>query len=234
MNFKQIESENEQKCFDNGSEKSENISHSHQRKQNINPLSFQLTFQVPDPSDPSQLQTKTLLIEKASDGIPKDSLIIYACSPSNQGRKVAVVPTDPLYVLNPIFPGDQKVYFFNGNVLNQNHSFRDYDISNGDRIVTVPVEQMNLNVEVFWRKATRNSSNDKERFTGIHDRQTQVLFAKNNDLVLFKAESRPASNRRLMKNLMFLINDKNYSVSKTNFSSFLPEKISEAPLPILW
>jgi hypothetical protein len=81
----------------------------------------------------------------------------------------------------------KKFIFFNGDVVNQNHSFREYGISNGDRIVIIPVEQMNLNVETFWRRTTRNSSNDKERLAGIHDRQIQFLFAKNNDLVLFKA-----------------------------------------------
>jgi hypothetical protein len=235
MSVKQMQSESDQKCSGNGIGQPENISHSHHNPpQNMISPSFQLTFQVPDPSDQSKMQTQTLQIQRATDVIPKNSLIIYVCAPSSQGRKVAVVPTDPLYILNPIFSGDQKVYFFNGDVLNPNRSFIDCGISNGDRIVTVPVEQVSLDVEAFWRKATRNSSNDKDRLNGFHDHQTKFLFAKNNDLVLFKAESRPVSNRRLMKNLMFLINDQSSSFSKTNLSFFPAEKISETPLPTLW
>jgi hypothetical protein len=212
----------------------ENASNFHAKQQNSSPQSIQLTFQIPDPSDPTKMQSKTLQIQKSNGFVPKDSLIIYICAPSNQGRKVAVVPTDPLYVVNPIFPGEKKAYFFNGDILNSNRSFRDYGISNGDRIVTVPIEQMSLNAEAFWRKATRNSANDKDRLNLPHNRQTKYLFAKNNDLVLFKAESRPISNRRLMKNLMFLIDDKSSTYFKTNFTLDLPKGVSEEPLPSLW
>jgi hypothetical protein len=191
----------------------ENLEHSppndrsSSQQQMRNSSSFQIAFHVPDSNDPSKMQTKTLQIQEVTDCIPKGAIIIYVCSPSHQGRKVSVIQTDPLYVVNPIFPGDKQVYFCNSDILNSNHSFEYYGISNSDCIVAVPVEQMNLQVEAFWRKATRNSGNEKERFTGFRDQQTKQLIAKNNDLILFKAESKTSSNRRLMKNLIFLIND---------------------------
>lgn len=219
-----MQSESDQKCLINGVEKPNNISHpNHNQPQNTKSSSFQLTFQVPDSSDPSKMQTKILQIQKLSNGIPKNLLAICICAPNSQGKKVGVVPTDPLFILNPLFPGDQKVYFYNGDVLNSHCSFQDYGISNGDRIVTVPFEQMNLSTEIFWRNATRNSSNYKERSNGLHDEQTKFLNAKNNDLVLFKAESKPISNRRLMKNLMFLNDDQSSSFLKTDLS-FFPSK----------
>jgi hypothetical protein len=100
--------------------------------------------------------------------------------------------------------------------------------------VTVPVEQMNLQVEAFWRKATRNSRNDKERFSGVHDQQTKQLFARNNDLILFKAESKAVSNRRLMKNLMFLMNDQYSTYFQTIIPTVSPSHVSENSLPTLW
>jgi hypothetical protein len=204
------------------------------QQQMRNPSSFQIAFHVPDSNDPSKMQTKTLQIQEVTDCIPKGAIIIYVCSPSHQGRKVSVIPTDPLYVVNSISPGDQKEYFFNGDVLNPNHSFQDCGISNGDRIVTVPVEQMNFKVEVFWRKTTRNSVNDKERFTGIHDRRTKQLFARSNDLILFKAESRAASNRCLMRNLIFLTNDQCSTYFQTIIPADPPSHVSENSLPTLW
>jgi hypothetical protein len=196
--------------------------------------SEQLAFQVSDASDSSNMQIKAVQIQKANGTVSRDSIIIYICAPSFQFRKVAIVPTDPLYVVNPIFPGDRKVYFYNGNILNPNRSFSNYNISNGDRIVTVPIEQMNLNLETFWRKTTRNSANNKERFNLFHDQQTKYLFARNNDLVLFKAENRPISNQHLTKNLLFLIDDKSSTYFKTALVLEFPKVISEEPLPILW
>jgi hypothetical protein len=204
------------------------------QQQMTNPNSFQLAFHVPDSNDLSKMQTKILHIQKVIDCIPKGSIIIYICAPNYQGRKISVIPTDPLYIVNPIFPGDKKVYFFNGDVLNPNHSFTDYGISNRDRIVTVPAEQMNHQVEAFWRKATRSNENDKERFTGVHDRQTKQLFARSNDLILFKAESKAASNRRLMRNLMFLINDQCSTYFQTIIPADPPSHVSESSLPTLW
>jgi hypothetical protein len=77
------------------------------------------------------------------------SLIIFICSPNYQSRKVSVIPTDPLYVVNPIFPGHKKVYFYNGEILDPNLSFNYYGITNHDRIVTVAIEQMDINAELF-------------------------------------------------------------------------------------
>jgi hypothetical protein len=64
-------------------------------------------------------------------------------------KKVSVIPTDPLYVVNPIFPGYKKVYFNHGEILDPNKSFNYYGVTNGDRIVTVPIEQMSINTELF-------------------------------------------------------------------------------------
>jgi hypothetical protein len=41
--------------------------------------------------------------------------------------------------------------------------------------------------------------NEKEIFFGVHDQQEKQLFTRKNDLIIFKVESRSASNRRLMK-----------------------------------
>jgi hypothetical protein len=229
--MKRISSQNQENLNQDSHPQNEQCSSQEQaRSQN----SFQITFQVPDSSDPSKLHTKILQIQQITDCISKGSIVIFVCAPSYQGRKVSVIPTDPLYVLNPIFPGDKKVYFYNGDILNPNLSFTDYGISNGDRIVIVPIEQMNIQTEEFWRKATRNSANDKEGFSGIHDKQSKQLFARKNDLILFKAESRATSNRRLMKNLMFLIDDKSSTYSKTIIPSNSSTDVSTDPLPILW
>lgn len=231
MSLQQLQPESEGKCSFKCVEKLHNFSHSHSQQQTPSSSSSEFMFQV---HDSSQMQTKIPQIQKSTNEISENSIMIYISSPNNQIRIAYVFLTDSIDILNSIFQGDQKVYFFNGNILNPHHSFGDCGISNGDRIVTVPVEQMNLNVEAFWRKATRNGADDKERLNGLNDCQTKFVFAKNNDLTFFKAESRPASNRRLMKTLMFLINDKSSTISNTNISFFPPEKISETPLPVLW
>jgi hypothetical protein len=47
---------------------------------------------------------------------------------------------------------EEKIYFYNGDILDPNQSFQDYYIINGGRLVTVPIEQMNIKTEVFFGK----------------------------------------------------------------------------------
>jgi hypothetical protein len=49
--------------------------------------------------------------------------------------------------LNPIFLGQKKVYFCSGGILDPNQSFQYYGITDEDRIVTDPIEQMNLKTD---------------------------------------------------------------------------------------
>jgi hypothetical protein len=177
------------------------------RNEIINSQHFQTPFETINQYNSTKIQAKTIQIQKIEDNPDsvdsQYSLMVFICSPDNKSRKVSVIPSDPLYVVNPIFPGYKKVYFYNGEILDPNQSFNYYGITNDDRIATVPIEQMNINTELFWIKATKNSANDKKRFIGTSDEATKHLFEKNNDLILFKAESRANSNRRLLKNLMF-------------------------------
>jgi hypothetical protein len=109
------------------------------------------------------------------------SLQIFISSPNNAARKFAVIPNDPLLILNSIFPGDKKVYFYNGQILEPKYSFNYYGITNEDRIVTVPFEQINFQSELFWRKVTKNSMNDQERFIITNDVEAKRFVSKNSD-----------------------------------------------------
>jgi hypothetical protein len=193
--------------------------------------SYQLSFQISSESDTQKMETRTIQIQRT---IPKDSLIINAFSPSVKSRKISVVPTDSIYVLNPLFPGNQKVYFYNGDIMNINRSFKDYSIMQGDRIFIIPIEQMNANTEAFWRSATKNILDENEKYALTHDSQSKRLFARNNDLALFKAESRSASNRYLLENLKFFIDDQCSTYFPTNLTSRSPNEISNDILPTLW
>jgi hypothetical protein len=73
---------------------------------------------------------------------------------------------------------------------------------------------MNPNTEEFWRSASKNILDEKEKFALTHDPRSKLLFARNNDLALFKAESQATSNRCLLENLKFFIDDQ--------FSSYFP------------
>jgi hypothetical protein len=207
------------------------------KKEMINPEHFGIPFETHNQFDSDKIPRNTIQIEKKEESHdfknPNRSLIIYICSPNNKARKVSVIPDDSVYIVNSVFPGQRKVYFYNGEILDPNHSFNYYGITNGDRIVTVPIEQMNFNTELFWRKATKNCENNQERYTSMNDIQTKRLIAKNNDLILFKAERRVVSKRRIYRNLMFLIEEKCYSNIPTSLPDS-PASISEAALPALW
>jgi hypothetical protein len=115
-----------------------------------------------------------------------------------------------------------------------NRSFKDYSIVNEDRIFIVLIEQMNSKTEAFWRNATKNILDEKEKFALTHDSRSKLLLAQNNDLALLKAESRSSSNRCLLENLKFCIDDRYSTSFPTNLSSNFPTEISNDILPALW
>jgi hypothetical protein len=93
---------------------------------------------------------------------------------------------------------------------------------------------MNAKAEAFWRSTTKNLLDEKEKYALAHDSRSKLLFAKNNDLALFKAESQLASNRCLLENLKFFIDDQSSTSFPTNLTSNSPNEISKDALPILW
>lgn len=133
-------------------------------------------IEVKVPSDPSSTQ------------IALNSLLVFVCQPHLQGKKAIVNPTYPIYIINPIFPGMKKVYFHNGHIINPNDTFLDCEIANGDRILTVPVEEMSPNAEIFWKKATSNSSKGNQK-TFSHDSKMRQIVSKFLDLPILKEES---------------------------------------------
>jgi hypothetical protein len=84
------------------------------------------------------------------------------------------------------------------------------------------------------RNATKNVLDEKEKIALTHDSQSKLLFAKNNDLALFKAESRSSSNQYLLKILKFFIDDQYSASFPTNFDFNSPTEISNDALPTLW
>jgi hypothetical protein len=85
------------------------------------PNSYQLSFQISSETDIQKVETKMIQIQRI---ILDDSLIINIFSPNRKCMKISVIPTDPLYVLNPIFPGNTKVYFYQSDILNMNRSLK--------------------------------------------------------------------------------------------------------------
>jgi hypothetical protein len=161
--------------------------------------------------------------------LPKNIILIFVCQPGFKGRKVSVNPTDPLFIVNVVFPGQKKVYFFYGKILNPVLTFHDCYITNGARIVTVPIEQMSINAEAFWKKATQNCSKDKNKLSVNNDQVSKRLVARNKDLVLLQEEIRPNSS--------FLANSQSFDQDKSSSSvnTVIPEEskcISEEPLPL--
>jgi hypothetical protein len=125
----------------------------------------------------------------SSSQIPNHKIFLYACQPNFQGKKVRVLPTDPVYILNPIFPGEKKVYFHNGEAINPTSTFLECKIVNGDRVVTVPIEQMNCDTLRFWKKATANISSDHNKILPSYDAKLRGIFSKLKDNEFLKGES---------------------------------------------
>jgi hypothetical protein len=193
--------------------------------------SYRLSFQISSELDIKKKETRTIQIQR---NIPKDSLVINIFFPNIKGMRISVVPTDSIYILNPLFLGNQKVYFYNGNIIDINRSFKNYLITHDDQIFIITTEQMNQNTETFWRNASKNILDEKEKFALIHDQRSKLLFARNKDLALFKAESQSTLNRCLLNNLKFFIDTQFSSYFPTNLTLNYPNEVSKDILPSLW
>jgi hypothetical protein len=78
-------------------------------------------------------------------------------------NKVRVCLYDPIAVLFQILPVDEKKIFYQGRIFQSYLSVENCGIPENDRIVILPIHQMALTNEQFWRKATKRDIEDKSQ-----------------------------------------------------------------------
>jgi hypothetical protein len=71
-------------------------------------------------------------------------------------NKVSVIATNSLYIVTQFVLVIKMFISIMGKFFNSHYSFADSGFSNNFHILTVSVEQMNLQIEGFWRSVNRN------------------------------------------------------------------------------
>jgi hypothetical protein len=159
---------------------------------------------------------------------------VYITFPNMPTKKVNVNSSDPISVLFQIFPNGNKTVFYQGEIIQSLNSFDKYGITNNDRIVIIPNQQISFNTEQFWRKATKRDFETKTQIESLQDPKMKLIISQQNDLLLTKFENNIKSYKLLISNLQNLTSES----TKEEISTVLNWKKTESPneisLPIIW
>jgi hypothetical protein len=163
-----------------------------------------------------------------------DQLLIFVSFPNLKTKKLRICSSNPISVVFQLFPQGNKTVFYQGEIIEHSESFLDFGMSNNDRIVVIPTENLDFKNEVFWRNATKRDIETKKQIQIIQDPFLRNLFSRQQDLQLFKVEQKPISSRKIIANFQFLknIQPNDYIPTFSDFPS--GTKPSEESLPILW
>jgi hypothetical protein len=164
---------------------------------------------------------------------PKKVVIFVSC-PNHALKKVMACIYDPISVLFHILPIGQKTLFYQGNILQSYKTFEDYGVSDNDRIVIIPTEEITFTTEQFWRNVSKSDIDRKPEIEAIQNPLMKNSIAFQQDLVLFGIESNRQSNRRLIHNFLFLSNESSRTERSTCLNFEKTEHPNENPLPMIW
>lgn len=136
---------------------------------------------------------------------------ICLCIPNHFLKRVSVNCKQPISLLNSLFPNEEKVYIFNGQILSQNKTFEQYDFGNFEYVValTSSSTEDNNNINDFtesshnykrspdfdfdkykWIQMTKDAENFAEKVSAAASRISSREFARLRDLRLIKLEQK--------------------------------------------
>ena len=129
-----------------------------------------------------------------------------------------------------IFPNQQKVYIYTGEILNPLLTFEDYGFTNTDSVVVLDAKATEIR---SWMQITKDNEDFSEVMRSAINPKTTLESARLRDLRNVRSENRRKSFVQMQRIV-------NTPVRTNSAPIFPPPKIEyqkicqEAPLPIAW
>jgi hypothetical protein len=163
-----------------------------------------------------------------------DKLIIFVTFPMMKTKKIQIRSSNPISVVFQLFPKGDKTVFYRGGIIEHSESFSNFGMSDNDRIVIVPTENLDFKNELFWRNATKIDTETKQKIQILQDPLLRDQFSRQQDLQMLRTENRSVYFRETVKNFQTWkrIQPNDHFPTFLNFSS--NTKPSEDSLPVLW
>lgn len=133
---------------------------------------------------------------------------ICLCIPNHFLKRVSVSSKQPISLLNSLFPNEEKVYIYKGQVLSTNKTFEQYDFGSFEHVVALTSSTIDEN-GVFsessfnfkrspdfdydkykWIQMTKDAENFAEKVSAAASRISSREFARLRDLRLIKLEQK--------------------------------------------
>jgi hypothetical protein len=137
--------------------------------------------------------------------IPLNKMQVIVTSPNTIAKKVRVLSSDPISVLFKLFPFGNKTVFYQGEIINTSSSFEYYGISDYDRIAVLNHDQMSLDTEEFWKKATKRDIDNKTIWEASQEPFLKREISRHQDLCFQKIENHSKNYQNLIQNFYSII-----------------------------
>jgi len=163
-------------------------------------------------------------------------IIITLCIPQELLRTISIDISMPVRELNTLFPGEKKMFVFNGRVLQSSMSISGSGIKDGDYIVVVPKNEALINKDhEFWMKATEDKEDFSNKIKWSLDNDTSREQSRLRDLHLLKLEKRPKTYAKMCSLIMQQSDmPSESSCANVNVSFGSPSAPSNTALPVFW
>jgi hypothetical protein len=141
---------------------------------------------------------------------------------------------DSISVLFHFLQFGQKTVFYQGNIIQLPKTFENYGITDNDRIVILPTNQITLATEQFWRKTTKQDIENKNQIDAFQNPFMKNHIAHQQDLIMSKIENQTEFYRKIIQNFQFLSNEPTLVQTRTNLNWAEKENPNDSSLPIIW
>jgi hypothetical protein len=163
-----------------------------------------------------------------------NQISIYLTFPNMSTKKVKVNSSFPISVIFSILPNGNKIIFYQGEIIQSSSSFDKYRITDNDRIVIIPTQQVSFETEQFWIKATKHDIEVKSEISSLNDSKMKFVKYLQNDRVFFIMENNSRSYQRIIQNMKILSNKSNHADHNTTINWNKSEFPNETSLPNIW
>jgi hypothetical protein len=161
-------------------------------------------------------------------------ILIFVTFPNMIPRKVKVSSSNSIDTLFQFLPNGKKVVFYHGNIIYSSHTFNKYGISDYDRIAIIQEDQISIETEQFWKKATRKDFENKRIFEAFQDPKVQRTISCQQDRAMIQIENSHRSYQNSINTMQFLTTDTYNNEFSTCINWNKTDKPIEITLPKLW
>jgi hypothetical protein len=167
--------------------------------------------------------------------IENQSLItIFLTIPQSPLRKVSVSKYAHVSIILSLFPPGKKTIFCGGSVIDQKKTFHELCIKTLSRLLVINGENLSLNREMFWKKATKNDAELSRRLQSMKNPLAKRDFSKIADMMMMKMENKTSNVKRVIRMNWMMKREENEEEQQTSAVTEYEKKMNETALPILW